>query len=113
MPAPQVLADTLSEVEPAEYVRFVAHWLGEATEIEAPAALTGDPVVDALVAAAAGHVGFGRDGRVPAWTEEPGRSLTTLWYSGPDGLFANALVHSPLLFTLHGVLVEADSLVSV
>ncbi len=113
MAAPQVLADTLVDLSGAEYVRFVAAWLDEADDVEVAPALTRAPVVDALVAAAAAHVSFARSGRVPAWTEEPARTLTSLWYLGPDGLFPNALVHSPLLFTLHGVLIEADSLVSV
>lgn len=113
MSSPQVLADTLREVTPAEYVRFVAHWMSEATDLGDAPTLTDIPVTNALVAAAAAHVAFTRDGQVPVWTEEPGRSLPTLWYPGPDALFPNALVHSPLLFRLHGVLIEADSLVSV
>jgi len=113
MSSPQQLANTLSEVTGSEYVRFVAHWLTEATDLDQTPDLTGTPVVDALVAAAAAHVTFNRDGQVPAWTEEAGRSLPTLWYPGPDALFPNALVHSPLLFTLHGVLIEAHSLTSV
>ncbi len=113
MSSPQVLADTLKQVTPAEYVRFVAHWMTEATDLDDAPTLTDTPVTNALVAATAAHVQFTRDGRVPDWTEEPGRSLSTLWYPGPDALFPNALVHSPLLFTLHGVLIEADSLVSV
>lgn len=113
MSGPQALADDLVHVTPAEYVRFVAHWLSGATDLDEPPDLTGDPVVDALVAAAAAHLAFARTGQVPAWTEEPARSLRTLWYPGPDALFPNALVHSPLLFTLHGVLVEEASLASV
>lgn len=113
MAAPQALADTLREVTPTEYVRFVAHWMTEATNLDDAPVLSDTPVTNALVAAAAAHVAFTRDGRVPNWTEESGRSLSTLWYPGPDALFPNALVHSPLLFTLHGVLIEADSLVSL
>ena len=113
MSAPQSLADTLVDLTPGEYVRFVAQWMDQATDLDQAARITGDAVVDALTAAAAAQVAFTRAGLVPAWTEEPGRSLSTLWYPGPDALFPNALVHSPLLFTLHGVLVEAQSLVSV
>lgn len=113
MASPQVLADTLVDVSVPEYTRFVAHWMPRATALESAPALTMNPVVDALVAAAAAHVAFTHDGNVPGWTEENNRSLTTLWYPGPDALFPNALVHSPLLFRLHGVLIEADSLVSV
>lgn len=113
MSSPQVLADTLRGLAASEYVRFVADWLGDADGLDIAPELTGTPVVDALVAAAAAHVAFARTGRVPTWTEEPARRLPTLWYPGPDALFPNALVHSPLLFTLHGILIEADSLVSV
>ena len=69
--------------------------------------------MDALVAAAAAHVAFTAVITVPGWTEQPERFLATFWYPGPDGLFPNAMVHSPLQFTLHGVLIEADSLRSV
>lgn len=113
MSSPQALADTLVDVTPQEYVRFVAAWIEEASALDRAADLTGDAVVDAMVAAAAAHVSYQERGQVPDWTEEPQRSLSTLWYPGPDALFPNALVHSPLLFTLHGVLVEADSLASV
>lgn len=113
MATPQDLADTLVAITPGEYVRFVAQWLIDPTDLDCAPRLTGDEVVDALVAAAAAHVTFGRTGQVPVWTSRPERRLTTLWYPGPDSLFPNALVHSPLLFRLHGVLVESDSLVSV
>jgi len=113
MASPQMLADVLADVTPDEYVRFVADWISDASDLDVAAKLTGDRVVDAIVAAAAAHVSYNERGWVPTWTEEPPRSLSTLWYPGPDVLFANALVHSPLLFTLHGVLVEADSLESV
>lgn len=113
MSLPQVLADTLSQVCAEEYVRFVADWMRDATGLDTEPSLTGDPVVDALVAAAAAHVAFTSTGVVPTWTESAGRSLDALWYPGPNSLFPNAMVHTPLLFRLHGVLIEADSLVSV
>ncbi len=49
----------------------------------------------------------------PAWTEEPSGCLRTLWHPGPDALLTNALVPSPLLFKLHGILIERDFLVSL
>jgi len=108
MSGPQVLADTLMEVSPTEYTRFVAHWLTHADKLHAAPLLTGSPVVDALVAAAAAHVAFTAGDTVPAWAEEPARFLPSFWYPGPDALFPNALVHSPLCFKLHGVLIEED-----
>lgn len=113
MSSPRTLAATLSEVTPAEYVRFVADWMTDADELNEAPALTGEVVIDALVAAATTEVTVQRDLPIPAWTEEPERTSPTLWYRGPNGLLPNALVHSPLSFVLHGVLVEADSLVSV
>lgn len=113
MSAPQVLADTLTAVTPSEYVRFVADWLGQADALEAQPDLTGVREVDALVAAAAAHAAFTSGRPVPAWTTEPARRCDPLWYPGPDALFPNALVHTPLSFVVRGVLVEADSLVSV
>ena len=113
MNTPQDLAATLSRLTPAEYVRFVADWLTGPEDLAAAPALTGIPVIDALVAAAAAHAAFTSDHPVPAWTTEPTRCMQNLWYRGSDALFPNALVHSPLSFLLRGVLIEADSLVSV
>jgi hypothetical protein len=111
--APQELASTLTEVTPLEYVRFVADWIVHADDLDRAPNLSGVPEIDALAAAAAAHVALSRGARAPAWVDEPERYAATLWYPGPDVLFANALVHSPLSFLLHGVLVETDSLVSL
>lgn len=113
MSTPHDLATTLSQVTPAEYVRFVADWLTHAERLNDNPGLTGTPVIDALVAAAAAHAAFTADQSVPTWTTEPDRTLPSMWYLGPDALFPNALVHSPLSFLLRGVLIEGDSLVSV
>ena len=113
MSSPTDLATTLSVVAPSEYVRFVADWMTHAEDLNQTPALTGTIVVDALVAAAASHVAFTSGAPIPDWTEEPARTSDTLWYPGPNSLFPNALVNSPLSFVVHGVLVDADSLVSV
>lgn len=113
MGAPQDLVATLVEVTPPEYVRFVADWMTHAEALDHGPALTGVPEIDALVAAAAAHVAAERGEAAPEWTTEPARSMRNFWYLGPDSLFPNALVHSPLAFFVHGVLVERDSLVSV
>lgn len=110
---PRDLADTLTAVTPVEYVRFVADWLTRSDDLTAAPALTGAPVIDALVAAAAAHAAFTTGQTVPAWTLEPARALDSMWYPGPDSLFPNALVHSPLSFLQRGVLIEAGSLASV
>jgi hypothetical protein len=111
--APAELAATLTEVAPNEYVRFVADWLLRADRLNQAPGLTGIEEIDALVAAATAHVAGQRGESAPDWTEEPTRFSASFWYPGPDALFPNALVHSPLAFLLHGVLVESDSLVSV
>lgn len=113
MAGPQELAHTLAAVTPPEYVRFVADWMTRADDLEQIPSLTGVTEIDALVAAAAVHVAGRRNEPIPAWTDEPSRFVRNFWYLGPDALFPNALVHSPLAFLLHGVLVESDSLVSV
>lgn len=113
MSSPQVLAETLGVVTPAEYVRFVADWLARAEGLDVTPDLTGVREIDALVAAAAAHVAFTTGAPVPAWTAQAERTCDPLWYPGPDALLPNALVHSPVSFFARGVLVEADSLVSV
>lgn len=113
MSPPQVLADTLSAVGPAEYVRFVADWLQRGNDLHVSPVLTGVREVDALVAAAAAHLAFTAGQPVPAWTAEEARSCEPIWYPGPDALLLNALMHSPVSFFVRGVLVEADSLLSV
>jgi hypothetical protein len=107
------LAETLRSVTEPEYVRFVAHWITHADQLDAVPALTCHPVIDALVAAAAAHAALLQGIPAPSWTNEPARALDRLWHPGPAGFFAHALVHSPLAFTNRGILVEADSLASV
>lgn len=113
MAAPQELADTLVALTPPEYVRFVADWMLHATDLDQAPGLTGVPEIDALVAAAAAQVAMDRNEPASTSTGEPDRVMRNFWYPGPDALFPNALVHSPLAFFVHGVLVERDSLVSV
>lgn len=50
--------------------------MAHAFDLDSVAALTMDPVIDALVAAAAAHVAFTTDGTVPGWTEQHARSLS-------------------------------------
>ena len=113
MSSPTDLAATLAEVSESEFVRFTAHWLTRADHLGEPAPLTGNRVVDAIVAAAAAHAQFQSDGSVPAWTGESDRVLDRFWHPGHRNLFAYALVHSPPSFALHGILIEEGSLTSV
>lgn len=99
-------------------VRRTAHWLCEVRTLKcspdlADPGLTGSHVVDALVAAAAESAALRAGQTSPSWTSEPPRFLDHFWYPGPRSLFAWALAHSPAPFKIRGVLIEADSLVSV
>lgn len=114
----QLLVDALDQSPASDFVRLVADWLQRVSrnpEVDLSAAprLTGNVIVDALVAAAVAHACFSHGGTVPSWTTEPQRRTETLWYPGPDALLPHALVHTPLSFSLRGLLVEADSLESV
>lgn len=114
----QVLADDLTEARMSDFVRVVADWLDRASkdgdlQLEAAPRLTGRTVLDALVAAAAAHALFRQGLEVPQWTTERSRRTESLWYPGPDALLPNALVHSPLSFSIRGLLIEIDSLESV
>ena len=108
-----MLVRTLRGVREEEYVRFVADWLTRAVDLDDAPALTGNRTIDALAAAATAHCAMTRHSAIPAWTNEPERVLDQVWYPGPSGLFAHALVHSPLAFVNRGVLVEEHSLESV
>lgn len=113
MSSPAELAETLSQVTDGEYVRFTADWLTGADDLDAEPPLTGNKVIDAIVSAAAAHAKFTATGEVPSWTGTPERVLRRFWHPGHPNMFAYALVHSPASFSLHGVLIEEGSLVSV
>lgn len=118
MPSATDLAAWLRDAQPEQLVRRTAHWLYEAegpglrVDLSDPG-LTGDAVVDALVAAAAETVALRRGDASPRWTSERERFLDHFWYPGPPSLFAWALAHSPAPFHIRGILIEADSLASV
>jgi len=111
VPSPTDLALTLQHVEEHEYVRFAAHWMTNATDLDSPAELTGDDVVDALVAAAAAWVGIQKTGSEPAWTYGDGRALVNrLWHPGAPGMLPYSLVRSPGSFLVRGIVVARESL---
>ena len=141
MPDPQYLAKTLLSVTVKEYVRFVADWLPNASDLERSPTLTRDPVVDALVAAAAEHVSVDRGLPVPAWTQQadrfldrpccgsrtiPSRVEMLVLHLPPTavprrwkGSFARAwlyrhcLAMTPPSFRRHALIIEKESLVSL
>lgn len=111
------LAATLCSVGEDEYVRFAAHWLihGDPASPEPP--LTGKPIIDALTAAtvalAAARAGLAE----PRWTRDPARFLSSAWHAGGIGASPRWIEysrsHAPSQFLARGILVDADSLVSV
>lgn len=112
---PDDLAILLQQLTEPEYVRFVAQWIDNADDdaISKEPALTGDEVIDALVASAAAYVGIRRYDGEPPWTQQPARVLSRLWHPGPDGFLPWSLVHAPASFRVRGILIEEDSLKSV
>ena len=109
----RVLALELAASDQQDYVRLVAHWLTHgAVEQECPP-LTGDEVIDALVAAAVAHRARMIGQEPPAWTRAPDRLLDFFWHPGSDRFFALALAHAPAEFAVRGIFVDADSLLSV
>ncbi len=109
---PQVLANELLAAPETDYVRICAHWLTLGTPDLEPE-FTNNVVVDALVAAAAAHLARSNGAVIPSWTRQPERALESFWHPGDDAFFAWSLAHAPAEFFIRGVIVEADSLVSV
>lgn len=112
------LAAWLASAPPEDLVRRTAHWMDEAVKdrdrsYRDDPGSTGVDVVDALVAAAVELVALRRGDDSPKWIQQSERFLDHFWYPGSPSLFAWALAHSPGPFRLRGLLVEADSLVSV
>lgn len=106
-PTTRALAEatnTLVEADPHELPLLVA----------TPPAPTGDPRIDAYLAALVDHLS-GTD--APRWTEEPHRSLTEPWTLNPfpadDVLGQLIRENTPLAFARHGVYVDASDLTSV
>ncbi|MGH3264929.1 MAG: hypothetical protein ACRDNS_23385 [Trebonia sp.] len=66
------LAATLAVSPEESYVRVVADWLAHGEVTSTRPALTGRPVVDALVAAGTAHLARLNEAEAPAWTSTPG-----------------------------------------
>jgi hypothetical protein len=107
------LVATLAAAPEESYVRVAADWLAHGEVASTGPALTGRPVVDALVAAGTAHLARVNETRAPAWTLEPARTLPSFWHPGSDLFFAHSLAHAPAEFAARAILVEQDSLVSV
>jgi hypothetical protein len=107
----QELADDLIVVDQADYVRCVADWISRAGDVTRPAEITGTPLIDALVAAAASHVALRRGMSAPEWTN--GHALDRFWHPGSPAFLAWSFAHAPAAFKCRGLLIEEESLVSV
>lgn len=118
MTGAQELADALGNSPDTDFVRLVADWIQRSTRdagrnLLTEPVLTGEPVIDAIVAAASEHVALRTGADFPPWVSAKSRRLETFWYPGFDALFANALAHTPVSFSHRGIFIEADSLESV
>lgn len=112
--SPDGLARTLQALDEREYVRFAAHWMTKAVDVDVPADRTGVDVIDAIVAASAAWVAYQRCGSEPEWTCQPGRAVTgRLWHPGAPGLLAYSIVHAPGSFIVRGLAVAREAFICV
>jgi hypothetical protein len=111
--SPQDLADALEGEPESMYVRLTAHWLTHGDPAGPRRALTHNRVADTLVAAAVALQAQRQGVPTPAWVNEPRRRLERLWHPGSPAFFGWSLAHAPAELKARGIVVEADSLVSV
>lgn len=112
MSTPTELAATLQQVDEHEYVRFTAHWMTRASDLDTAAELTGNEVIDAMVAAAAAWVGYQRTGAEPEWTRSAALK-DRIWHPGVPGMLPYSIVHSPGSFIVRGIAVAREAFVCV
>ena len=142
MSSPDDLVWTLAAVTPSEYVRFVADWLTDASDLALEPPLTGNATIDALVAAATEHAAHRSGTTSPAWVSGASRSLDRAWWGGrpipsrperwalltlPDWVIPRGLrkrrprawlfhycqTTTPDAFLRHRIIISADSLTSI
>ncbi|WP_262322688.1 hypothetical protein [Acidiferrimicrobium sp. IK] len=78
-----------------------------------PAQPTGDSRYDAFIAAAVEHFLAAARLPVPAWTDQPSRFVTPLWFvAGIPGYEADAYLSAPASFFRHGVMINSSELAS-
>ncbi len=123
-PTLAMLAPTMHEVLGEHGSRDAWRLVGEvlddaatATELELLSVvgprpqLTGDPRIDATLAALAEHLCARRGLVPPAWTQEMDREARPWWFVAEDARFrALALRESPISFARRGVFVTAGGL---
>lgn len=109
---PQGLVDQLPDPSDHMFVNVTATWMQYAHDLDRPARLTGDPIVDAWVAATVAYLARKRGLPIPQWTAQ-GKPLKTFFHPGPDWMWAYDIAHSPVDYWIRGILVDPDSLRSV
>ena len=110
---PQQLVDALVGEPESMWVRMTAYWMTREPVLNPSPRLSGLVVVDALVAAAAAQLARRRGVAAPEWTQLDDRVLETFWHPSGPRFLGWSLAHAPAEFRARGVIVEADSLVSV
>jgi hypothetical protein len=105
---PSGLVSSLLAVAQSDYVRVTATWLSRVVDWVSEPTLSGNAIVDALVAAACGYVAARRGAPLPTWIHS--RALPGFWYQGIPGLFAWSFAHAPISFKMLGVIIEEESL---
>lgn len=110
--SPQDLVTDLLAIDGEEYPWCVARWLAaEAITLEQEPALTGNRVIDALVAAATEAAATARGRAAPLWTQDlVFRVLDVWWHPGPPESFDRAVTHSPPPFRKRLLAIEEASL---
>jgi len=90
-----------------------AHWISNGDPRSAEPSLSGNLLVDTLVAASVAHAAYLEGIDAPEWTHAESRTLDRIWNPGGAPFFAYAMVNAPAEFYARGLFVEEGSLVCV
>ncbi len=107
------LVEALRDEPESMWVRLVAHWLTDGDPVAAEPSSAGSDIGDALVAAAVAHRADTLGVPHPAWADDPLRRAVVPWHPAPDALYDWSLSQAPVEFRERGLIVDADSLISV
>lgn len=107
------LVEALVGLPRSDYVRFAADWIATGSLDPTSPHLTGDRVLDALVAASAAYLARRNGTSPPGWTRDESRVLDSFWNPAGPRFFSWSLAHTPVDFFNHGIILEEDSLVCV
>ncbi len=107
------LVEALRDEPESMWVRLVAHWLTDGDPAGAEPASAGSVVGDALVAAAVAHRAETLGVPYPAWADDPARRALVPWHPAPGALYDWSWDRAPAEFRERGLIVDAESLISV